>query len=170
MFQIIKNHLHYIADIGAPKQPLISGLSTLVSFDHRNQCTFQIHNCAPHEVHVHTSDILGILSSEEEEPIPFNNDSLATICEQIYQLYQKSRRKHGPGKKSKRDATLGLQNPITAGTSTYWSSIKRPSAWTNMTWDWPRTSRIKFTSRITSPFSGNNSTYLRHTHSSSNKA
>ncbi len=47
-FQTIKKHLHYIADIGVPKQPLISGLSTLVSFDHRNQCTLQIQNCAPH--------------------------------------------------------------------------------------------------------------------------
>jgi hypothetical protein len=32
-FQTIDNQLHYIADIGIPKQPLISGLSTLVSFD-----------------------------------------------------------------------------------------------------------------------------------------
>jgi hypothetical protein len=35
-FQTINNQLHYIADIGVPKQPLISGLSTLVSFDSRN--------------------------------------------------------------------------------------------------------------------------------------
>jgi hypothetical protein len=31
-FQTLNDRLHYIADIGAPKQPLISGLSTLVSF------------------------------------------------------------------------------------------------------------------------------------------
>jgi hypothetical protein len=42
-----------------------------------------IQNCAPHEVNIHTGDILGILSTEKDEPIPFNNDSLATICEQI---------------------------------------------------------------------------------------
>ncbi len=36
-FQNTDRQLHYIADIGAPKQPLISGLSTLVSFDHQNQ-------------------------------------------------------------------------------------------------------------------------------------
>ncbi len=92
-FQTINKHLHYIADIGVPKQPLISGLSTLVSFDHRNQCTLQIQNCAPHESNVCTGDILGILSSEEEEPIPFNDDSLATICEQIYQWLPKVRKK-----------------------------------------------------------------------------
>ncbi len=85
MFQTIDDQLHYIADIGVPKQPLISGLSTLVSFDHRNQCTMPIQNCAPHEVNISTGDILGILSTEKEEPIPFNDDSLATICEQIHQ-------------------------------------------------------------------------------------
>ncbi len=84
-FQNIDSQLHYIADIGVPKQPLISGLSTLVSFDHRNQSTMPIQNCAPHEIHISTGNILGILSTEKEEPIPFNDDSLATICEQIYQ-------------------------------------------------------------------------------------
>ncbi len=52
MFQTLSKQLHYIANIGAPKQPLISGLSTLVSFDHRNQCTLQIQNCATHEVSI----------------------------------------------------------------------------------------------------------------------
>jgi predicted aspartyl protease len=84
-FQNIDHQLHYIADIGAPKQPLISGLSTLVSFDYRNQCTMPIQNCAPHEINVSTGDILGILSTEKEDPIPFDDNSLATICEQIHQ-------------------------------------------------------------------------------------
>jgi len=56
-FQNIDQKLHYITDIGAPKQPLLSGLSTLVSFDHRNQCAMPIQNCAPHEIHVSTGDI-----------------------------------------------------------------------------------------------------------------
>ena len=47
--------------------------------------------------------------------------------------YQKSRREHGPGKKSKKDATLELQNHIAVSISTYWSSIKQQSAWTNTT-------------------------------------
>jgi hypothetical protein len=107
IFQMIKNHLHYIADIGAPKQPLISGLSTLVSFDHRNQCTLQIQNCAPHKVNVHTGDILGILSLEEEEPIPFNDDSLATICEQIYQRLPKIKKKAWTRKEIEKRCHLG---------------------------------------------------------------
>ncbi len=33
-FQTVDDKLNYIADIGVPKQPLISGPSTLVSFDY----------------------------------------------------------------------------------------------------------------------------------------
>jgi hypothetical protein len=39
-----------------------------------------------------------------------------------------------------------------------------------MTWDWPRTSHTESISRIISQFSGNSSTYLKHTCSSSNRA
>ncbi len=59
--------------------------------------------------------------------------------------YRKSRREHGQGKKSRRDATLELQNPIEAGTSISWSSIKQLSVWTNTTWDWPGTTSTKST-------------------------
>jgi len=92
-FQTIDNQLNYIADIGAPKQPLISGPSTLVSFDYRKQCTLKIQNCAPHEVTIKTGDILGILDTEKETPIPFDNESLATICETIYQRLPKIKKR-----------------------------------------------------------------------------
>ncbi len=92
-FQVIDNKLNYIADIGVPKQPLISGLSTLVSFDYRKQCTLQIQNCAPHEVSIRTGDILGILDTEEDTPIPFNDESLSIICEQIHQRLQKVKKR-----------------------------------------------------------------------------
>jgi Reverse transcriptase (RNA-dependent DNA polymerase)/RNase H-like domain found in reverse transcriptase len=83
----------------------------LVSFDHRNQCTLQIQNCAPHEVNVCTGDILGILSSEEEEPIPFNDDSLATICEQIYQRLPKVKKKAWTRKEIEERCHLGAPEP-----------------------------------------------------------
>jgi hypothetical protein len=38
-FQTIAKNMEYIADIGVPKQPLISGPSTWVSFNNRNHCT-----------------------------------------------------------------------------------------------------------------------------------
>jgi hypothetical protein len=103
-FQTLNNQLHYIADIRAPKQPLISGLSTLVSFDHRNHCTLQIQNCALHEV----GDILGILSIEKEVPIPFNDESLATICEQIYQQLPKVKKRAWTRKEIEERCHLGV--------------------------------------------------------------
>jgi len=110
-FQAINNHLHYIADIGVPKQPLISGLSTLVSFNHRNQCTLQIQNCAPHEANIRTGDILGILSTEKDAPIPFNDDSLATICEQIYQRLPKVKKRAWTRKEIEERCHLGAPEP-----------------------------------------------------------
>jgi hypothetical protein len=83
--QTINEKLNYITNIGVPKQPLTSGPSTWVSFDNRNHCTIQLQNCAPHEGSLKTGDLLGILDTETDTPIPFCNDSLATICEQIHQ-------------------------------------------------------------------------------------
>ncbi|MFN9910769.1 MAG: hypothetical protein ACK56F_32460, partial [bacterium] len=102
---------NYIADIGAPKQPLISGLSTLVSFDHRNQCTMPIQNCAPHEINVSTGDILGILSTEKEDPIPFDDNSLATICEQIHQRLSKVKKRAWTRKEIEDRCHLGAPEP-----------------------------------------------------------
>jgi Reverse transcriptase (RNA-dependent DNA polymerase)/RNase H-like domain found in reverse transcriptase len=110
-FQNIDSQLNYIADIGVPKQPLISGLSTLVSFDHRNQCTMPIQNCAPHEVNISTGDILGILSTEKEEPIPFNDDSLATICEQIHQRLPKVKKRAWTREEIEERCHLGAPEP-----------------------------------------------------------
>jgi hypothetical protein len=111
MFQTIDSQLHYIADIGVPKQPLISGLSTPVSFDHRNQCTMPIQNCAPHEININTGDILGILSTEKDDLIPFNEDSLSTICEQIYQRLPKVKKKAWTRKEIEERCHLGAPEP-----------------------------------------------------------
>jgi hypothetical protein len=110
-FQTIDNKLNYIADIRAPKQPLISGPSTWVSFDHRKQCTLQIQNCAPHEVSIKTGDILGILYTEEDTPIAFNNESLATICEQIHQRLPKVKKRAWTRKEIEERCHLGAQEP-----------------------------------------------------------
>jgi hypothetical protein len=83
----------------------------LVSFDHRNQCTLQIQNCTPHEVNVRTGDILSILSTEEDKPIPFNDDSLATICEQIYQQLPKVKKRAWTRKEIEERCHLGAPEP-----------------------------------------------------------
>jgi hypothetical protein len=85
--------LNYIADMGVPKQPLISGPSTWVSFDNQKQCILQLQNCALHEVSLKAGDILGILDTKKDTPIPFSNESLTTICEQIHQRLPKVKKR-----------------------------------------------------------------------------
>jgi hypothetical protein len=106
-FQKINNEQNYIADIGVPKHPLISGPSTWVSFDSNNHCTIQLQNCAPHEICLETGDILGIVDTEETTPIPFHDDSLATICEQIHQRLPKVKKKAWTRKEIEERCHLG---------------------------------------------------------------
>jgi hypothetical protein len=92
-FQMINYNLNYIADIGVPKQSLISGPSTWVSFENWKHCTLQLQNCATHEVSLKAGHILGILDIKTDTPIPFCDESLATICEQIHQRLPKVRKR-----------------------------------------------------------------------------
>jgi hypothetical protein len=110
-FQTIDEKLNYIADIVVPKQPLISGPSTWVSFNNRNHCTLQLQNCAPHEVSLKTSDTLGILDIEMDTPIPFSNKSLATICEQIHQRLPKVKKRTWTRKDIEDRCHLGAPEP-----------------------------------------------------------
>jgi len=95
-FKAINKEQNYIADIGVPNHPLISGPSTWVTFDENNHCTIQLQNCAPREVSIETGDMLGIAHTEAMTPIPLDDDSIATICDQIHLWLRKSRRKHRP--------------------------------------------------------------------------
>jgi len=94
-----------------PKQPLISGPSTWVSFDNRKQCTLQLQNCAPHEVSLKAGDILGILDTEQDTPIPFSNERLATIFEQIHQRLPKVKKRTWTRKEIEDRCHLGAPEP-----------------------------------------------------------
>jgi hypothetical protein len=89
LFQTIYKEQNYIADFGVPKHPLISGPSTLVTFDENHHCTVQLQNCAPNKISIETGDILSIVDTEATTPIPLDDDSLAAICDQIYQRLPK---------------------------------------------------------------------------------
>jgi len=106
-FQAIDKKLNYIADIGVLKQPLISGPSTLVSFDDRNHCTIQLQNCAPHEVSLGTGDILGIVNTKTDTTVPLDDDNLATICEQIHQRLPKVKKRKWTRKEIEDKCHLG---------------------------------------------------------------
>jgi hypothetical protein len=47
------------------------------------------------------------------------------------------------------------------GTSTPCSSTRKPSAWTNIIWGWPRTIDTRFISKMRVQYIGNNSKFLR---------
>jgi hypothetical protein len=108
---MVNEEANYIADIGVPKQLLISGPSTWVNFDKHNHCTIQLQNCAPHEVSLETGDILGIVDTETTTPIPLNDDSLATICEQIHQRLPKVKKRTWTRKEIEDRCHLGAPEP-----------------------------------------------------------
>jgi hypothetical protein len=54
---------------------------------------------------------LGILSTEQDAPIPFNDDSLATICEQIYQRLPKVKKRAWTRKEIEERCHLGAPEP-----------------------------------------------------------
>jgi len=110
-FQTVNKNLNYIANIGVPKQPLISGPFTWISFDNRNPFTIQLQNCAPHEVSLKTGDILDILDTEMDMLIPFSDESLATICEQIHQRLPKFKKRMWTRKEIEARCHLGAPEP-----------------------------------------------------------
>jgi hypothetical protein len=74
-----------MADICAPRAPLISGPSSLVTFDDNNHCTIWLKNCAPHKTSIEKGDVLGIVDTEDTTPIPLDDNSTTAICDQIYE-------------------------------------------------------------------------------------
>jgi hypothetical protein len=92
-FQTVNKEQNYLADIGVLKHPLIAGPSTWVTFDENNHCTIQLQNWAPHEISIETRDIIGIADTEDTTPIPFDDESLAATCDQIYQWLPKVKNK-----------------------------------------------------------------------------
>jgi hypothetical protein len=93
LFKAVNRNQNYVADIGVPKHPLLSGPSSWVTFDENNNCTVQLQNWAPHEISIETRDIIGIVDMEDATPIPLDDESLAAICDQIYQWLPKVKKK-----------------------------------------------------------------------------
>jgi hypothetical protein len=55
--------------------------------------------------------MLGILSTEKEDPIPFDDESLATICEQIHQRLPKIKKRAWTRKEIEERCHLGAPEP-----------------------------------------------------------
>ncbi len=57
----------YLANICAPRTPMVSGMPSIVNIDENNICNIIVENCAPYDVTLERDDILGIMETEEDE-------------------------------------------------------------------------------------------------------
>jgi hypothetical protein len=106
-FQKMFKNQNYVADIWALKTPLITRPSSLVTFDENNYCTIWLQNCTPYEVTVKTGDILGIVDTKNMTPIPLDDHSIASICNQIYERLPKVKKRTWTRKEIEERCHLG---------------------------------------------------------------
>ena len=62
---------------------MISGMPAIVSIDKNNNCKIILDNCAPYDVTISRNDILGIMDTEPDEPIPMEDSTISTILQNI---------------------------------------------------------------------------------------
>jgi hypothetical protein len=84
----------YIANICAPRTPMISGMpSSIVNVDENNICNIVVENCAPYDVTLERDDVLGVIETEEDELVPLTDDFIASVCQDIHNRFPKVKRK-----------------------------------------------------------------------------
>ncbi len=83
----------YVANICAPRTPMISRMPSIVNVDDNNICNLIIENCAPYDVTLERDDILGIMETEEEELVPLTDDFISSVCQNIHNRFPKVKRK-----------------------------------------------------------------------------
>jgi hypothetical protein len=83
----------YVANIFAPRTPIISGMPSIVNVDENNICNIIVEKCAPCDVILKGDDILGIMEIEEEEMVPLTDDFISSVCQDIHNLFPKLKRK-----------------------------------------------------------------------------
>jgi hypothetical protein len=86
--KVSKEH-NYIASIFLPKTPMISGMPAIVSIDKNNNCKIILDNCAPYDVTISRNDILGIMDTEPDEPIPMEDSTISAILQNIEKRFPK---------------------------------------------------------------------------------
>ena len=135
---------NYIASIFSPKTPMISGMPAIVSIDKNNNCKIILDNCAPYDVTISRNDILGIMDTEPDEPIPMEDSTISAILQNIEKTLPKV-----PKRKLTRDeiaAKAHLNVPINSNknTLTFCINISRPLVSTNTTLALQQTSSRKY--------------------------
>jgi hypothetical protein len=83
----------YVANISAPRIPMVSGMPSIVNVDENNICNIMVENCAPYDVTLERDNILGIMETEEEELVPLTDDFISSMCQDIHNHFPKVKRK-----------------------------------------------------------------------------
>ncbi len=78
-----EQNVHFIANIFAPKNPMLSGMPAMVTVDKNNNCKIVIDNCAPYNVTIDRNDILSLMDRENEQFKPLEDSVLSAILTDI---------------------------------------------------------------------------------------
>ncbi len=77
----------YIANICAPRTPMICEMHSIITVDQNNNCKIVVKNCTPYYVILERDDILGILKIKPEEFIPLSDDIIASVWNEIHSRF-----------------------------------------------------------------------------------
>jgi hypothetical protein len=83
----------YVANICAPRTPIVSGMPSIVSVDKNNICNMVMENCTPYDITLERDDILGVMETEEDELVPLTDNFISSICQDIHNCFPKVKRK-----------------------------------------------------------------------------
>jgi len=70
----------YVANICAPRTPMVSGMPSIVNIDENNICNIIVENCAPYNVTLERDDIIGVMETEPDELVPLTDDFISSVC------------------------------------------------------------------------------------------
>ncbi len=79
----VDNSVNYIANIFAPKTPIMSGMPANISINKNNNCKLIADNCAPYDIVIYINDILGIMGTEQDNLILLEDSTISSILHDI---------------------------------------------------------------------------------------
>jgi hypothetical protein len=83
----------YVANICAPRTPMVSGMPSIVNIDENNICSIVVENCAPYDVTLEQDDIIGVMETKQDEIVPLTDDFISSVCQDIHNRFPKVKRK-----------------------------------------------------------------------------
>ncbi len=99
----------FVANICAPRTPMISGMPSIVNVDENNICNIVVENCSPYNVTLERDDILGIMEIEDEELVLLTDDFISSVCQNIHNRFPKVKRKRLSREEIKQRCHLQVQ-------------------------------------------------------------